>query len=169
MARRPVSTRPVRIIRHGSGGFLGETNLLSGQTAFLTAVVTEPLRYIAVEREQLRTLLFEDSALSDLMLWVFMARREALQARDGVGIEIVGPHSSEATRTPSSSSRAATGCPSRGWTPTVPSMRRSSPRISGLAAAQVRPCACREGRSFGIPLPARFPGRWASGSTSTRR
>ena len=86
------------INRHGPGGFLGESNLLSGQTVFLTAVVTEPLRYIAVEREELRTLLFEDSALSDLLLWTFMARREGLQARDGVGVEIVGPHSSEATR-----------------------------------------------------------------------
>ena len=86
------------IIRHGPGGFLGESNLLSGQTVFLTAVVTEPLRYIAVEREELRTLLFEDSALSDLLLWTFMARREGLQARAGIGLEIVGPHSSEATR-----------------------------------------------------------------------
>ena len=58
----------------------------------------QPLRYIAVEREELRALLFEDSALSDLLLWTFMARREGLQARDGVGAEIVGPHSSEATR-----------------------------------------------------------------------
>src|SRR5262245_6346667 len=86
------------INRHGPGGFLGESNLLSGQTVFFTAVVTEPLRYIAVEREELRTLLFEDSALSDLLLWTFMARREGLQAREGVGVEIVGPHSSEATR-----------------------------------------------------------------------
>ena len=86
------------IIRHGAGGFLGESNLLSGQTVFLTAVVTEPMRYVAVEREELRALLFEDSALSDLLLWTFMARREGLQAREGVGVEIVGPHSSEATR-----------------------------------------------------------------------
>src|SRR5262249_57176641 len=50
------------INRHGPGGFLGESNLLSGQTVFFSAVVTEPLRYIAVERQQLRTLLFEDSA-----------------------------------------------------------------------------------------------------------
>ena len=83
-----------QIVRHGTSGFLGELNLLSGQTVFLTAVVTQPLRYIAVEREELRTLLFEDSALSDLLLWAFMARREGLQARDGVGFEIVGPHSS---------------------------------------------------------------------------
>ncbi len=86
------------INRHGAFGFLGEANLLSGQTVFLTAVVTEPMRYIAVEREELRTLLFEDSALSDLLLWTFMARREGLQARAGVGVEIVGPHSSGATR-----------------------------------------------------------------------
>ncbi len=86
------------IIRHGAFGFLGETNLLSGQTVFLTAVVTEPMRYIAVEREELRALMFEDSALSDLLLWTFNARREGLQARTGVGVEIVGPHSSEATR-----------------------------------------------------------------------
>src|SRR4249919_980096 len=46
------------IVRHGASGFLGEMNLLSGQTVFLTAVVTEPLRYIAVDREALRRLLF---------------------------------------------------------------------------------------------------------------
>ena len=86
------------INRHGPGGFLGETNLLSGQTVFFTAVVTQPLRYVAVEREELRALLFEDSALSDLLLWTFMARREGLQARRGVGFEIVGPHSSQPTR-----------------------------------------------------------------------
>jgi thioredoxin reductase (NADPH) len=86
------------INRHGPGGFLGESNLLSGQTVFFTAVVTKPLRYIAVEREELRTLLFEDSGLSDLLLWTFTARREGLQAREGVGVEIVGPQSSEATR-----------------------------------------------------------------------
>ena len=35
------------IVRHGASSFLGELNLLSGQTVFLTAVVTEPLRYVA--------------------------------------------------------------------------------------------------------------------------
>ena len=42
------------IVRQGRSNFLGELNLLSGQSAFLTAVVNEPLRYIAVEREALR-------------------------------------------------------------------------------------------------------------------
>src|SRR5436305_418709 len=85
------------IIRCGPGNFLGELNLLSGQTVFLTAVVTQPLRYIAVEREALRDLLFEDGALSDLVLSTFIARREALQGMQGVGLEIVGPRSSEDT------------------------------------------------------------------------
>jgi thioredoxin reductase (NADPH) len=85
------------IVRHGPGGFLGELNLLSGQTVFVTAVVTQPLRYVAVERDALRTLLFEDGPLSDLLLSTFIARREALQTVAGIGLEIVGPRSSEAT------------------------------------------------------------------------
>jgi len=85
------------IVRHGASGFLGELNLLSGQTVFLTAVVTQPMRYIAVTRQALRPLLFDDGPLGDVLLSAFMARREALQQHDGIGIEIVGPRSSEAT------------------------------------------------------------------------
>ncbi len=85
------------ILRHGARGFLGETNLLTGQTVFVTAVVTQPLRYIAVERDALRELLFDDGPLSDLVLSTFIVRREALQRVQGIGIEIVGPHSSETT------------------------------------------------------------------------
>ncbi len=48
------------IIRHGPASFLGEMNLLSGQTVFLTAVVTQQLRYIAVDREALKPLLFDN-------------------------------------------------------------------------------------------------------------
>lgn len=85
------------IVRHGASGFLGEMNLLSGQTVFLTAVVTEPMRYIAVDREVLRRLLFEDGSLSDLLLSAFIERREMLQQRQGIGLEIIGPRESEET------------------------------------------------------------------------
>jgi thioredoxin reductase (NADPH) len=85
------------LIRHGPSGFLGELNLLSGQTVFVNALVTEALRYIAVERAALRSLLNEDGPLSDLLLSTFIARREALQSVQGIGLEIVGPHGSEAT------------------------------------------------------------------------
>ena len=85
------------IVRHGASGFVGEMNLLSGQTVFLTAVVTQAMRYIAVDRDVLRPLLFEDGPLSDLLLSTFMARREALQQFQGIGLEVIGPRSSAAT------------------------------------------------------------------------
>jgi thioredoxin reductase (NADPH) len=85
------------IVRHGASGFLGEMNLMTGQTVYLTAVVTQPMRYIAVDRDELRPLLFEDGPLGDLLLSTFIARREALQLQD-VGMEVVGPRSSESTR-----------------------------------------------------------------------
>ncbi|HLW94407.1 MAG TPA: FAD-dependent oxidoreductase [Solirubrobacteraceae bacterium] len=87
----------VEIVRHGPSGFLGEVNLLSGQTVFVTAVVAEDSRYLAVDRDALRSLLYEDGPLSDVVLTAFIARREGLQRVHGVGVEIIGPHSSEAT------------------------------------------------------------------------
>jgi thioredoxin reductase (NADPH) len=86
------------IVRHGPSGFLGEMNLLSGQTVFLTAVVTEPMRYVEVDRETLRGLLFEDGVLSEMLLSAFVQRRELLQQEAGVGIEIVGPTADQPTR-----------------------------------------------------------------------
>ncbi|HEY1775557.1 MAG TPA: FAD-dependent oxidoreductase [Solirubrobacteraceae bacterium] len=86
------------IIRHHELGFLGEMNLLSGQTAYLTAVVTRPMRYIEVDREVMRQIMFEDGPLGDLLMSTFIARREALQQVHGVGFEIIGPRSSEPTR-----------------------------------------------------------------------
>src|SRR3569833_1971644 len=60
------------IVRHGPSGFLGEMNLLTGQTVYLTAVATKPMRYVAVAREALRDLLFEDGPLSALVLSTFI-------------------------------------------------------------------------------------------------
>jgi thioredoxin reductase (NADPH) len=85
------------IVRHGPSRFLGELNFLSGQTVFVSAVVATPLRYIAVERDVMRKQLFEDGPLSDLVLSTFIARREALQTVDGLGVEIAGPRSSAPT------------------------------------------------------------------------
>ena len=46
----------------------------------------------------LRPLLFEDGPLGDILLSAFIARREALQQHQGIGLEIVGPRSSASTR-----------------------------------------------------------------------
>jgi thioredoxin reductase (NADPH) len=86
------------IVRHRPHGFLGELNLFSGQTVYVTAVVTERMRYIGVDRDELRRMLFDDAQLSDVVTSAFVRRRDALQQRDGLGLEIIGPRSSEATR-----------------------------------------------------------------------
>jgi thioredoxin reductase (NADPH) len=86
------------IVRHGASGFLGEVNLLSGQSVFVTAIVTQPTRYIALPRDDLRALLFDDPSLSDLILGALVERRELLQQRQGIGPEIVGPRESPDTR-----------------------------------------------------------------------
>jgi thioredoxin reductase (NADPH) len=85
------------IARHGASKVLGEVNLLSGQSLLVSALVREPLRYIAVEPEALRSLLFHDGPLSDLLLATFLARREAMQQVKDIGLEIVGPRSSPET------------------------------------------------------------------------
>ena len=45
----------------------------------------------------LRSLLSEDGPFGDMVLSAFIARREALQRVQGIGVEIVGPRSSKAT------------------------------------------------------------------------
>jgi thioredoxin reductase (NADPH) len=86
------------IARQGPGGFIAEINLLTGQTVFVDCVVTQSMRYIAVDREDLRSLLSEDGALSDLLLHTFIRRREILQQQEGIGFEVIGPRSSAPTR-----------------------------------------------------------------------
>lgn len=53
---------------------------MSGQTVYLTAVVTRAMRYLAVDRDDLRPLLFEDGPLADLLLSTFTVRREIVAA-----------------------------------------------------------------------------------------
>src|SRR4051794_17926632 len=86
------------ILRVPAQAFIGEMNLLTGQPAYLRAVATQPMRYLAVERDAVRGLLTDDGPLSDLVLSTFIARREELQRREGVGVEVIGPRSSEPTR-----------------------------------------------------------------------
>jgi thioredoxin reductase (NADPH) len=65
---------------------------------YVTAIVRRATRYIAVDREHLRRLLFDDDQLSELITSAFVRRRDALQAWDGLGVQVIGPRSSRATR-----------------------------------------------------------------------
>jgi thioredoxin reductase (NADPH) len=74
---------------HGPGRFLGEIGLLTGQPAFVTAVVREPGEVLVVRVEQLRRVVTEDTALGDLILRAYLVRRSILIGL-GAGLRIVG-------------------------------------------------------------------------------
>ena len=88
------------VARHGPGRFLGELNMLTGQTVYLTARVARPGAISRIQPDRFRRLMAEDPELSDLILRAFMARRQGL--RDGEGarsLEVLGPANSAPTLT----------------------------------------------------------------------
>jgi len=64
----------------GPRSFLGELGLLNGQSAFLSARVTEPGIAYRVSEENLRRLMAEDDELCDILLHALWARRESLRS-----------------------------------------------------------------------------------------
>jgi thioredoxin reductase (NADPH) len=81
-----------------AGRFPGELNMLTGQAMYLTAVVREGGKVLAIPRERLKEVVTEEPNLSDIILKAFLARRAYLM-RAGVGLRIIGSrHSSDATR-----------------------------------------------------------------------
>ncbi len=82
---------------HGPRRFLGEISLLTGQAAFVTAVVVEPGEVLVVPVERLRELVLEDTALGDVILRAYLLRRSIL-IEVGAGFRILGSCYSPDTR-----------------------------------------------------------------------
>jgi thioredoxin reductase (NADPH) len=81
----------------GRGHFLGELNLLTGQTAIATARVRGPGVVHRLAPARFRNLMAEDAELSDLVLRVLLARRESLRHGEGARtLEILGSQMSPA-------------------------------------------------------------------------
>jgi thioredoxin reductase (NADPH) len=74
---------------HGRGRFLGELNLLTGEAAFYTAVVTDTGEVLAVPASRVAGLVTADPALGDLILRACLARRSVLIGL-GAGLRIIG-------------------------------------------------------------------------------
>jgi thioredoxin reductase (NADPH) len=85
------------IARHGRHRFLGELNLLTGQSVYLTAVVREGGEVIQVPAARLRELVGEDQGLSDLILRAFVQRR-AILIEVGTGLKLIGSRFSPDSR-----------------------------------------------------------------------
>ena len=82
---RSSTTPGHEIVRHGPSGFLGEVNLLSGQTVFVSAQVVPKRMRGTSPSTATRCACFstKTARLSDLVLAAFIARREVIAARPG--------------------------------------------------------------------------------------
>lgn len=90
VVRRTVD-ESVEIARHGSGRFLGELSLLTGQRTALAAHAVEDSVVIRVPPARFRDLMAAESDLSDVIFAALVARREVLRAGEGAGaIRILG-------------------------------------------------------------------------------
>jgi thioredoxin reductase (NADPH) len=82
---------------YGPREFLGEMGLLTGQRAYLTAVVLEAGRVLRVPVDQVRVIMAQEIDLSELILRAFLVRHSRLTYR-GSGLTLVGSRFDEDTR-----------------------------------------------------------------------
>ena len=81
------------IASHGPNRFLGEMNMLTGQAVYLSAVVEQSGQVLAISPGDLKEIVTEEPALSDIILKAFLARRQVLMSV-GTGLRIVGSRNS---------------------------------------------------------------------------
>ena len=79
-----ASSRPVYDTSRSSSGAIGFLPEPAIEVR-LTALVTQPMRYFPVCRDELRPLLFEDGPAGGSAVVDLVARREAVQQHDGGG------------------------------------------------------------------------------------
>src|SRR6195256_2388479 len=77
------------IVTYGPSEFMGEIGLLTGQRAYLTAVVSAPGRILRIAVEQVHTVMDQELELSELILRAFLVRHSRL-TRLGSGLTLVG-------------------------------------------------------------------------------
>ena len=88
----------VVVASHGAGRFLGELSLLTGQRTTLAARARTDATIVRLDPGQFRSLMANDTDLSDLIFSAFLARRDILRSGAGaVTLKIYGSrYSSEA-------------------------------------------------------------------------
>ncbi|MEU4243332.1 FAD-dependent oxidoreductase [Actinoplanes sp. NPDC026619] len=95
IVRTPTATAPEELfLSAGAGQFVGEMNLLTGQTRILAARVAKDGVIHRIEAAGFRLLMAQDTELSDLLLRGFLARRLLMQRRSGRNLSVIGNASS---------------------------------------------------------------------------
>jgi thioredoxin reductase (NADPH) len=77
--------------------FLGEMGLITGQRAYLSAVVSAPGRVLRIPTDQVQVIMAEELDLSELILRAFLLRHSRLISR-GSGLTLVGSRFDTDTR-----------------------------------------------------------------------
>ncbi|MYS24157.1 thioredoxin reductase (NADPH) [Streptomyces sp. DvalAA-14] len=88
---RPAAsdTEEALIVRYAARQFSGELNLLTGQSTYLSARVTEGGAVSRIDPPSFRRMMDEDPELSDIVLRTLLARREVLRANAGAGTLVI--------------------------------------------------------------------------------
>jgi thioredoxin reductase (NADPH) len=82
---------------HSDSRFIGELNLMTGEPAYLTAVVREAGEAIVLSRDELQAVIAANQQLGDVILTAFVARRTLLIGL-GSGVRLIGSHLSPDSR-----------------------------------------------------------------------
>ncbi|MET8134317.1 FAD-dependent oxidoreductase [Streptomyces sp. NPDC005251] len=85
------------VASYGKAEFLGEIGMLTGERSRFAGVMKSPGRLLRVPLEQIRTIVAQDSDLSELILRTFLVRRANLLRR-GAGITLIGSRYDERCR-----------------------------------------------------------------------
>jgi thioredoxin reductase (NADPH) len=77
------------ISTYGPGQFPGEISLLTGQRAFLTAIMREPGRALRIRAQNVHTIIEQEPDLSEVLLRALLARHARL-TEHGAGLTLIG-------------------------------------------------------------------------------
>ncbi|MFN7974668.1 MAG: FAD-dependent oxidoreductase [Acidobacteriota bacterium] len=96
---RPSGDGETQVTIHRPGGFTGEINMLSARRSLVTGRAAGDASVVALDRDDLRTLVQRDSELSEIFMRAFILRRVALMAEEGQDLILLGSRHSGSTQT----------------------------------------------------------------------
>jgi thioredoxin reductase (NADPH) len=95
---RLIGDREEPVVVHGARQFTGEINMLSARRSLVRARAAVDGAVIAVDRDDLRTLVQRDAELSEILMRAFILRRVALAAQDSNDMVLLGSRHSGSTQ-----------------------------------------------------------------------
>jgi thioredoxin reductase (NADPH) len=87
---RPSGRTETLVVRHGSGQFTGEVNMLSGRPSLVRARVSESGEVIELDHDHLVALVQTDNEIGEIIMRAFISRRVELIAQGLGDVVVVG-------------------------------------------------------------------------------